>query len=347
MATLSPATCAVLFGALVALPLYLAVTAPAELLVLGVLYLPPALLFGRVYLSASKRPTRLNWEMLLRVFFGGFFPGVFLALLVESILTVLFFVACVDAGDIMDQYAKYSDAHPLATSTEILSHLHFKQTLGFFVFVFLLAFVVAGVVEEYVKYWLVKGRCCIASGLCTPLASPHVVDPFYTILCFAAAGVGFATCENAGYAFTQGTLEGRLQTAALRSLLATPLHVLCTSLTGMQVVALELRRAEAPETDGRRTTCQALATTLHCILPAVVLHGLYDFQTFLCSALLPEASYASYVAGAGCLLLGGWYLRRLYEYINWDYQVLDYSDAAVHAMETGAELAPPTAGHIL
>ncbi|EQC35423.1 hypothetical protein SDRG_07133 [Saprolegnia diclina VS20] len=346
MAALSPVSRVVLVVGLVAAPLYLAATSLSALLVLAVLYMPPAALFGWMYLSAKARATsKVNWDMLFRVFCGGLCPGVLLAMVVESVLTAALFFLCIDSADVFAQYERYGSAHPNATSTEILSHLHIGHTLGFFVFVFCLAFVVAGLVEEYLKYWLVKGRCCIASGFCTPLTSPHIVDPFYTVLCFAAAGCGFATFENMGYAFTQATFEPQLQTALLRGLLATPLHVLCTSLTGMRVVAAELRKAQAPLEPA--STCQALVATIRCILPAVVLHGVYDFQMFVCTALLPESTYASMLMGALCLVLGAWYVYRLYTFINWDYQVLDYSDAAVHAMETGAELQPPTPGHVL
>ncbi|OQR95558.1 hypothetical protein THRCLA_07765 [Thraustotheca clavata] len=339
MPALSLVSRGILALVLLVLPIYLVVMAPLKLLLLLVLYVPPLILFGCTYLYAKRLATKLNWEMLFRVFFGGFFPGVVLAIVAESLLTFLFFFVFLgsDSKEILQEYQEYGHAHPNATAGEILSHLNFRQTFGFFLFIFSLAFVVAGVVEEYIKYWLVKGKCCVASGLCTPFTSPHVVDPFYTILCFAAAGCGFATCENVGYVFIQTGFSNQIQTAIARSLLATPLHVLCTCMTGMNIVSIELNRAHQQELLERSYLEKAL-TTFRCLLPAIIFHGVYDFQAFICSIFLPNWPHASILVGAICILLGANYVHQVYSFINWDYQVLDFDDAALNAMEHGEEI---------
>ena len=188
------------------------------------------------------------------------------------------------------------------------------RTPGLYLFIFLLAYVVAAGTEEMLKYL-------------TPLrfrACTHSACPYVYLVCALACALGFATVENMGYTFqarhdgapfasgnsttAAGAGEGegeaaafaaRAYTAYSRAVVAIMAHGLFGGLVGLgltrrHVVGLPLR------------WWQILA-------PAVLAHGSFDFQQMLLALEVWEEGLQGGLALAldgGLLLACAGYLWR-------------------------------------
>ncbi|CAK9252803.1 unnamed protein product [Sphagnum jensenii] len=148
-----------------------------------------------------------------------------------------------------------------------------------------MAFVVAAGVEESMKHFVV--RCC---QFPSALQDPHTV-----LVYLLAAALGFATAENIEYVFGQGSgvpgvtlLEGELLILLVRIL--TPIHAICAVLQsvnyskvlmGQQQMNLFLVRLYVI------SDCSAylFLPIPQVLLPALFLHGSFDFILFLLAAL--------------------------------------------------------------
>jgi hypothetical protein len=131
----------------------------------------------------------------------------------------------------------------------------------------LMAFVVAAGVEETMKHFIV--RCC---RFPVPLRDPH------TVLVYLMAGaLGFATFENIEYVF--GTRRspipgyslfvGELLVLLVRVLM--PVHVICSVLQAVNVSKIIMGIAQMNQ--------------FQILLPAILLHGVFDFVIFLIGVL--------------------------------------------------------------
>ena len=119
------------------------------------------------------------------------------------------------------------------------------------------AFIVAGLVEEYLKLTVVRLTAYRTA------AFDEVMDGVvYTVV----AGMGFACLENILY-----VMGGSLGTALVRAFTAVPLHAVASGLMGY---SLGLARFAA--SPGAQ---QALI--IRGLLTAVGIHGLYDFLLFV------------------------------------------------------------------
>ena len=135
------------------------------------------------------------------------------------------------------------------------------------VVLFLMAFVVAAGVEETMKHFVV--RCC---------AFPTSLKEPYEVLVYLVAGaLGFSTAENIEYVFgtraspIPGTslFVGEILILLIRVLM--PIHVICAVL---QAVNLS------------KVLMGGMHSNLFMILlPALILHGSFDFQLFLMGAI--------------------------------------------------------------
>jgi RsiW-degrading membrane proteinase PrsW (M82 family) len=119
------------------------------------------------------------------------------------------------------------------------------------------AFIVAGLVEEYLKLTVVR-----LTAYRTPAFDEVMDGVVYTVV----AGMGFACLENVLY-----VMGGSLGTALVRAFTAVPLHAVASGLMGYY---LGLARFAAS-----RGAQQALIT--RGLLTAVGIHGLYDFLLFV------------------------------------------------------------------
>jgi RsiW-degrading membrane proteinase PrsW (M82 family) len=118
------------------------------------------------------------------------------------------------------------------------------------------AFVVAGLIEEYLKLSVVRLTAYRAQ------AFDEVMDGVvYTVV----AGLGFACLENVLY-----VLGGTLATALVRAFTAVPLHAVASGLMGYSLGRARFAASAA----------EAKALIARGLLAAVGFHGLYDFLLF-------------------------------------------------------------------
>lgn len=131
---------------------------------------------------------------------------------------------------------------------------------------FLMAFVVAAGVEETMKHFVV--RCC---------AFPTSLKEPYEVLVYLVAGaLGFSTAENIEYVFgtraspIPGTslFVGEILILLVRVLM--PVHVICAVLQAINF---------------SKVLMGTHSSLFFILLPALLLHGLFDFQLFVAGVI--------------------------------------------------------------
>ena len=138
-----------------------------------------------------------------------------------------------------------------------------KKYIGVISFnLFLNAFVVAAGVEETMKHFAY--RCCRFPQEKTE--NPHAILVYLMV-----GAIGFATAENIEYVFSSGSFIDQIFVLALRILM--PVHVICSVM-------------QAANTSKSAMGIQEMGT-FRAILPAILLHGLFDYVLFL----LPYVQY--------------------------------------------------------
>lgn len=136
------------------------------------------------------------------------------------------------------------------------------------IYLFLLAFVVAAGVEETMKHFVV--RCC--------RFPQSLKEPQTMMVYLLTAALGFATAENIEYVLGAKSspiagvslFVGELFILTIRILM--PIHLICAVL-------------QAAEMSKRETGIDPNMPLFKVLLPAVVLHGSFDFFLFFVSAL--------------------------------------------------------------
>jgi RsiW-degrading membrane proteinase PrsW (M82 family) len=128
---------------------------------------------------------------------------------------------------------------------------------GLFVSGLVIAVIVAPVVEEYGKYFVVRHTVYNAAVFNEPVDG---------IVYAAAAALGFATLENVIYVFSSATLQDAIGTGLVRAVLSVPGHALFSIMWGY---ALGRARFLPPE---QRPGVIAVG-----LMMAMVLHGLFNF----------------------------------------------------------------------
>ncbi len=121
------------------------------------------------------------------------------------------------------------------------------------------AFVVAGLIEEYLKLTVVR---------LTVFRNPAFDEVMDGVVYTVVAGMGFACLENVLYVIGLG---GSLVTALSRAFTAVPMHAVSSGLMGYS-----LGRSRFAASQG---AARALVT--RGLLTAVGFHGLYDFLLFV------------------------------------------------------------------
>jgi RsiW-degrading membrane proteinase PrsW (M82 family) len=121
------------------------------------------------------------------------------------------------------------------------------------------AFVVAGLVEEYLKLTVVR---------LTAWRNPAFDEVMDGIVYTVVAGMGFACLENVLYVMGVG---GSVVTALARAFTAVPMHAVSSGLMGYS-----LGRSRFAGSPGA-----ARALVARGLLTAVGFHGLYDFLLFV------------------------------------------------------------------
>ncbi|KAG3077574.1 hypothetical protein C6341_g11414 [Phytophthora cactorum] len=162
--------------ALLGFSLFLAIIGQIQVLpVLFVLSIPVLLFFRWVFRQQQHHGvTDREIEQLFRTFLGGALIIPVLALVAQLTLGPLLASLCFfdQRSSILDQLHKYfqapGDGRPAPVHNmklgKMLMSLKVDKTVGYFLFLFCMAFIVAGLVEEFLKYWVVQGTCCCGSS---------------------------------------------------------------------------------------------------------------------------------------------------------------------------------------
>jgi len=199
----------------------------------------------------------------------------------------------------------------------------------------LISFVSAALVEEAFKFAVLYGY-----------SAQHDAfdEPYDGIVYGVSASLGFAFVENLLYVFVYSETFGeQLLTAALRAVLAIPLHANCGAIMGFCIGIARFSRGG-----------QRLGWIVAGLLGAIALHGVYD--AFLFGGAIPEAvergldwlgSVGAIVVaatGAACAALAAARLRR--DQLRWRLLAqLDASTTAQPATPQPMHPATITATH--
>ena len=235
---------------------------------LPILFIPTVALYF-VYQRYYSAHVELN--LLVHTYATAFTLGALIVAFLETLLTVVF--ASFTLYWQLDELAKWllqqggpSGAIGTAGGDSSDPFGFISKTVGFFFFIFLVAFCVAGCVEESLKY---------ALTVRIKRLTPGFADRNGFLLYAATAALGFSTFENIGYAYivTAPALAVLLNIAS-RVLVSTPLHVCCGFLTGIGVVRRDVYGEKLP-------LWRVMA------LP-VAIHGAFDFFLILAAALMAD-----------------------------------------------------------
>ncbi len=147
---------------------------------------------------------------------------------------------------------------------------------------FIRAFVIAGLVEESMKLWVVRRR-----------AYPAFDEMTDGIMYAVVASMGFACLENILY-----TMNGGISVALIRAFTAVPMHAIASGIMGYFIGKA---RFDEDKQSAHILTGLALA---------VLIHGLYDFVLFA----IPEWGLApALLVNIPLLIIGAVVLVRLFK----------------------------------
>jgi RsiW-degrading membrane proteinase PrsW (M82 family) len=182
----------------------------------------------------------------------------------QLILTIIF--ALIFLGKFLQDYLKIMQKAQETQSRvdedqkELFDSL--KYNPGLYVFLFVMGFVIAGLVEESLKYRMIN-------SVRYRRPNYRVVEGYklYAIV----AALGFSVLENIGYqiSFSQSTdnLGEILLNAVERLLISTPIHVACGYMIGLRVI--------------RRDVYGQQLHLFHVMKWSVFFHGNFDFWLFI------------------------------------------------------------------
>lgn len=141
----------------------------------------------------------------------------------------------------------------IAAAIELNAEWLIPKNINFWVYIFIISFITTAVVEEGLKFWIVKR-----------IAWPHkkfneIMDGItYAVI----AGLGFAVLENLFF-----VIQGGIQIGILRAFLAVPAHALFSGIMGYYIGHAKF---EKTPWDARNALWKGFGL-------AVLYHGLYDF----------------------------------------------------------------------
>uniref|UniRef100_K3W930 Uncharacterized protein n=1 Tax=Globisporangium ultimum (strain ATCC 200006 / CBS 805.95 / DAOM BR144) TaxID=431595 RepID=K3W930_GLOUD len=167
-----------------ALALFLIVLGLGQLAFVLLLTLLPVIVFFTWVFKQQQHHGVTDNEItqLFYCFVAGIFPSAPLVLAAQSMLVPLAALLCFfDQKDALNQQLRTfldiktadatSGAHHTSRVAEFVQQLQVDKTVGYYCFVMLLAFVVAALVEEFAKLWIVQGTWCCRSSCCCAKAT--------------------------------------------------------------------------------------------------------------------------------------------------------------------------------
>lgn len=241
----------------------------------------PALLVHLVYSRwlrpaaavPADSPVGTTDDLVVRFFGGMWGPGIFIALFLNTFVSY-----------ILQEIIYSSIQWGVALQGDNADINDFKSgiTAGVILYIFLLSSVVAPVVEESLKYGVVRAvllspACCTqvpreeaAAGLTAQQRVSRTMA-----FCFASA-LAFGTAENVWYMFGHAGLVDQIVSVLIRSLLCTPGHVMYGLFTALRLCIRDTQ-LEARE---RGDTSVEVWSLPWVLAPAMVAHGVYNFFAF-------------------------------------------------------------------
>ncbi|KAH0844592.1 hypothetical protein AYO21_08520 [Fonsecaea monophora] len=257
--------------------------------------LPTVYLYSRE--TSRDHQKRTDTSILVWTFILGGTVGITVAMLAQSVLAYLLAVLCFSGHTNAVVYL----AETVKTEDDIIDEAHWKRRRemshrpAYWVFMMLFAFVVAGLVEESIKY------IAITTMLGWAQRSSHgagdvINDRDYMTVAVAAA-LGFATVEN--MTFLAGAARQRkdsggsgssagggaiaLLTAVERAVIGTPGHCMTAAMIGANM--LVRARHDSLGKGGQHSTLASILTTWSILRDPVLFHGCFNFMLFAVSAL--------------------------------------------------------------
>jgi len=264
----------------------------ANIGVLLLVFVQPILVFYFVYWRSRRQFASLDF--VIKMFICGFFFATIQSYFLEIVLQlavllfmlILFFIVGLSNLSLLLSIFESSQLTIPSTTQDVLIWLSKsigsnavtnqndassdKETMGVVIiftvaviYSFLNAFVVAASVEEMTKFFVVK--CC---------SFPRELrEPDTALVYLMMAALGFATAENIEYVF--GTkvspiphtslIVGELFVLLIRVLM--PIHLICSVLQASNL--------------SKNITGLATLNNFQILLPAILLHGTYDFALFV------------------------------------------------------------------
>ena len=211
-----------------------------------------------IYIVWKKNRPDIDDQLVAYTYVFSNSIGVVLVVLVQTILGVSIGLMCFGLKTAFELLQQIQDLNP--NSYKEMRNLKVDRTFGFYLFLFLLAFLIAAGVEETLKYKMVD-RLKKMKGTNGKTAIGYQI---YAI----TAALGFSIMENVGFLLAAGfkpetTILDLLSTATERIFIAIPIHCLCGYLIGLRVV--------------RRDIFKQPLSLFDVMKWSVFLHGNFDF----------------------------------------------------------------------
>jgi len=217
----------------------------------------------------------ISLDSVIKYFASGYVIGFFQAMLVELTLTTVYGIIAIivffsEAEEMAEeQNMSLSDFLQVKDAASQIMYNHIGMlVLG----IFFVAFVVAALVEELVKYY------CYFTIETPEMMSDDNSDSNYNsnnskekqgkyiLIAMVSAALGFACKENMQYVLQSPNTHNELMILLLRSLL--PVHPLCAAIMSIGVIRRDVEQDPTWQLG-------------KIILPSVFLHGFYDFTVML------------------------------------------------------------------
>ena len=229
--------------------------------------LMPVLICYFVYGRWLRGRAPLTDDLFLRIACGGFWPATILASLVEGLVVMI--IALITIG------WQVGAITPLDPEEGGEVDPGVSHDFGYYMFLFLLAFIGAAMVEEIAKAMVVRCTCLPSeSVLCI---QPRDYRPQHqasaTVALMLAAAVGFATAENLGYLMSALVASTEMEgyealsvgsaalTIVLRSLVSMPVHALCAVYTGLRLTVRDVQKAKKEALVARASVAAVISAT--------------------------------------------------------------------------------------
>jgi RsiW-degrading membrane proteinase PrsW (M82 family) len=236
--------------AVIIIVLFIVVWQYGVLFVLAII--PACFLFWWCYTRADRQSVRFN--PIIRTFLLGVIGAIPIAIIEAIIVAAWVAAGGVDtnADDGQGDSTNHKGTDP-------------ATAIGAALF---MAFLVAGLCEETLKYVLVRRM----------YNRPIYSLPRGLVIVGLAGALGFATIENIAYVLSFGWL-----TALIRAVVSVPLH----SLTGL-IIGTKLARHKFFPQPGQPTIDQHFKLYVSIIWLPILLHGLFNFPIMAVSFANPE-----------------------------------------------------------